>query len=86
MTKTAPYILRGREMVTHRPHKPEILGSSPSLRNHKGIFSKPTLVASLAHMVEQLSVKQWVVGSSPTICTNRCLVNGQVVYRVGTPD
>ena len=37
-------------------------------------------------MVEQLSVKQWVVGSSPTICTNRCLVNGQVVYRVGTPD
>lgn len=37
-------------------------------------------------MVEQLSVKQWVVGSSPTICTNKCLVNGQVVYRVGTPD
>ena len=56
-------------MVTHRPHKPEISGSSPDLRNHRDIFSKYTLVVSLAQLGEQLSVKQQVVGSSPTIYT-----------------
>ena len=29
-------------MVTHRPHKPEISGSSPDLRNHRDVFSKST--------------------------------------------
>ena len=78
-----PFILRGREMVTHRPHKPEIPGPNPGLpQPYRRIQQSFSFENSLAHLVEHLSVKQSVIGSSPIIILLMRLVYGSVAQLV----
>lgn len=70
-------------MVTHRPHKPEIPGPNPGLpQPYRRIQQSFSFENSLAHLVEHLSVKQSVIGSSPIIISLMRLVYGSVAQLV----
>ena len=62
------YMAVWSSLVARLAHNQEVVGSNPTIRNHnKGAPSNLFLMKKfLAQLVEQLSAKQCVVGSSPT--------------------
>ena len=69
-------------LVARLAHNQEVVGSNPTIRNHsKGAPSNLFLMKKfLAQLVEQLSAKQYVVGSSPTKSFQPRLVYAWVAY------
>ena len=53
--------------LSRHPHKVEIVGSTPTHRNHKDAYSNYSFRINLAHLAEHLAFNLVVVGSIPTI-------------------